>query len=105
MPFCDVYVVRAGDDLTKIARSKGYKTPAAIIAFPDNKVRFATPAKQNLIRPGEKIIIPWHPLLLKKLIATSEFLASKVAEEDISEMDLLESFIILIVAFYLFAAI
>jgi len=81
MPFCDVYVVKAGDNLTKIAKSKGYKTPAAIIGFPNNQTRFATPAKQNLIRPGERILIPWHPLLLKKLIATSEFLANQVAED------------------------
>ena len=81
MFFADVYVVKAGDNLTKIAKSRGYRNPAPVIAFLPNRSRFSSPGSENSLRIGEKIYIPWHPLVLKKLIATSEYLATQVAED------------------------
>lgn len=96
----DVYIVKAGDNLTKIAKNHGFGNPGPIFSYPPNKTLFRN-RSPDAIRPGEKIRIPYHPDLLKKIIATSKYLASELASETTKIMreqdihkDVLEKFLI-----------
>jgi hypothetical protein len=73
----DTYLVKPGDNLYKIGTSRGYKNPGPIVAFPANQALFKSPQTPYLIRAGERLCIPWHPDLLRKLIATSEEMIGK----------------------------
>ncbi len=79
MQFHDAYQVKAGDSLIKIGRRKGYSNPGPIVAYDPNK-RFFQNRSPNLLRPGDTFLIPWHPDLLKKFIATMEDLIKQVNE-------------------------
>lgn len=76
MPFHDVYAVKKGDNLTAIGRKWGYENPGPIVAYPDNQKKFKQ-RSPDLIFPGEQFAIPWHPDLLRKVIATSKYLAGE----------------------------
>jgi hypothetical protein len=102
MQFHDVYVVKPGDKLTTIARKKGYMNPGPIVAYPENQAFFRG-RSPNLIRPGEKFFVPWHPDLLKKFVVTMEALvadvqntANKLIREDVENKEELEKFLVMI---------
>lgn len=73
MTFHDVYRVQLNDNLTKIGRAFGYTNPGPIHAYPPNQglLRGRSP---NLLRPGETLMVPYHPDLLRKIVATSRHL-------------------------------
>jgi hypothetical protein len=79
MSFHGTYQVKPGDNLSKIAKSSGFANPGPIVAYPPNAAFFRG-RSPNLIRPGESFMIPYHPDLLKKIIATSEYLMEDVAK-------------------------
>ena len=103
MAFHDLYTVKSGDNLSNIARSRGYSNPGPIVAYPLNQRSFPPGCNLNLIRPGLRLYIPWHPDLLRKIIATSEHLiqrtsdvADRLIKEQVRNKKELEDFLILI---------
>jgi len=103
--FYDVYVARGNDvnELTTIGRKYGYDNPGPIVAFPPNRACFPRSASPGAVRTGTRLLIPWHPNLLRKLVVTQEHLASEVAsrareliEEQPANKEELEHFLILI---------
>ena len=97
--FHDTYRVKAGDNLAKIARSKGYRNPGPIVAYLPN-LAFFRGRSPNLIRPNETFFIPWTQDLLRKFIATMEYLirdvnetATKLVNEAVESKEELESFL------------
>src|SRR5262245_29943983 len=98
--FEDVYVVKKGDTLSAIARSRGYKSHEPIVAYPRNSAMFPTRASADKIRPGQRILIPWHPELILKVIVTSEALiqdtietTKRLMEEQIHDKEVLEEYL------------
>ncbi len=98
--FEDVYKVKAGDTLTAIAKSRGYKNPGPIVAYPPNSSMFPTRASADKIRPGQRLLIPWHPDLLTKIVATSQALidditktTTRLIEEQIHDKEELEEYL------------
>lgn len=79
MAFHDVYTVRTGDNLGTIARSRGYDNPGPIVAYPPNRGLFPQNYTPNVVHAGLQLLIPWHPDLLRKLIATSDYLIRETA--------------------------
>lgn len=77
MSFHDTYTVTRGDTLTKIGKRYGYDNPGPIVAYPPNAERFRGKSP-DLIYPQERFLIPWHPSLLWKYIATTKYLIESV---------------------------
>ena len=77
MQFHDPYVVKAGDSLFKIGRRQGFSNPGPIVAYWPNQAFFRKRSPES-IRPGDAFLIPWHPDLLRKFIATMQDLVNKV---------------------------
>jgi hypothetical protein len=78
MGFHDAYHVKSGDNLTRIARAHLFDNPGPIVAYPPNASFFRN-RSVHLIRPGETVLVPYHPDLLKKIIATSRHLIGEVS--------------------------
>jgi hypothetical protein len=80
--FYDVFVARGNDvsEIAKLARRHGYDNPGPIVSFPPNEAQFPRGASPGAVRGGARILVPWHPNLLRKLIATQEHLAVQVAQ-------------------------
>jgi hypothetical protein len=102
MQFHDVYTVKTGDSLIRIAKSKGYNNPGPIVAYPPNQAFFRG-RSLDVLRPYEKFFIPWNQDLLRKFIATMEDLirsvnetATKLIEEEVKSREELESFLVMI---------
>lgn len=79
MSFHESYRVRGGDNLTRIAKARGFDNPGPIVAYPENRLFFRT-RSPNLIRPGDAFLLPYHPDLLRKIVATSELLIAEVTK-------------------------
>ncbi|HNR69512.1 MAG TPA: hypothetical protein PKN24_15805 [bacterium] len=79
MVFHDTYFVRTRDNLTSIGRQFLFDNPGPIFAYPPNADRFHNKSP-HLIYPNEKLLIPWHPSLLQKYIATCNYLAQQVTD-------------------------
>ena len=78
--FYDSYVVKPGDTLSKIAQIYGFSNPGPIVAFPP-AASFWRGRSPNLIRPAERLSVPWLPDLLRKVIATSEHLIAEIGKD------------------------
>jgi hypothetical protein len=78
--FCDIYKVKAGDTLYALGKKRGFDNPGPIVAFPANAALFRTPMSPNQLAINTTLRIPWHPSVLQKLIATSEFLIDDTAD-------------------------
>jgi hypothetical protein len=83
MPFHDLYRTKGVDaqELFRVCKSHGYDNPGPIIAYPPNQSVFNTRQTPGKLPPGAQVLIPWHPTVLRKLIATSEFLAIEFAKD------------------------
>jgi hypothetical protein len=79
MSFHGTYQVKPGDNLSKVARTKGFDNPGPIVAYPPNASFFRS-RSPNMLRPAESFLIPYHPDLLRKIIATSEYLIVEVVK-------------------------
>lgn len=79
MQFHDPYVVKNGDSLARIGRRKCFSNPGPIVSYWPNK-NFFSKRSPNALRQGDAFLIPWHPDLLRKFIATMEDLVKKVTE-------------------------
>jgi hypothetical protein len=79
MAFHDTYTVKSGDSLAKIGKAYGFANPGPIVAYPPNSQRFLNKSP-SLIHPNEKFVVPWHPDLLHKYIATCQHLMSEVTK-------------------------
>lgn len=98
--FEDVYIVKAGDTLSTIARSRGYQNPGPVFAYPANRAMFPNRAAADKIKPGQRIRIPWHPHLLQKIIVTSQALiedttetTKRLIEEQVHDAEVLEEYL------------
>ena len=79
MPYHDLYKVKSGDNLSRIAKAHGLQNPGPIVAYPPNQAYFRR-RSPDLIHPGDRILIPYCPDLLTKIMATSQHLASEIAK-------------------------
>jgi hypothetical protein len=112
--YYDSYTARGNDlnELSTLARQRGFTNPGPIVAFPPNGKVFARDASPAALRPNVQILVPWRPDLLRKLIATMEHLASEVANDareliEGTEMSnkKLEQFLIMVDAICMLASI
>ena len=103
--FYDRYVARGNDvsEITTLARRHGYDNPGPIVSFPPNQAQFPRSASPGAVLAGTRILVPWHPNLLRKLIATLEHLGADIAkrareiiEEQHATKENLEQFLILV---------
>lgn len=65
--FHDQHVVASGDNLTKIAAAAGFKNPGPLAAYPENARHFRS-RSPDVIQPGERLFIPYHPDKLNRII-------------------------------------
>ena len=103
--FYDIYRARGNDisELLQVARAHGYDNPGPITAFPPNRNLFPPDATPAALPSGAQVLVPWHPDVLRKLIATEEYLASEMAnearrliEEQRESKESLEHFLVLV---------
>src|SRR6185437_9399122 len=103
--YYDTYVARGRDvaEIANLAQSYGYDNPGPIVAFPSNQAQFPRNATPAAVLAGVRILVPWHPNLLRKIIATQEHIAGEVAErarelieEQHTTKEKLEQFLILV---------
>ena len=88
-PFYTQFPVSAGQDLFRIASSRGFDNPGPVIAYPPNKPLFEKRfgatylkvARDFRLMPGDVLFVPWHPDSLRKTIATSEYLIREVRKD------------------------
>jgi hypothetical protein len=88
-PFYTKYPVKPGDNLFKIANSRGFDNPGPIIAYPPNRALFQKQfgsvflqvSRDFRLMPGDILYIPWHPNTLLKTIATSEHLVEELKKD------------------------
>jgi hypothetical protein len=80
MMFHDTYIVKRGDNLTKIGKEFGFANPGPIVAYTPNQARFRGKSP-DLIYPNERLLIPWRRDLLQKYVATCKHLMSEVAKD------------------------
>jgi hypothetical protein len=88
-PFYTKYPVGIGDNLFKIANSRGFQNPGPIIAYPPNKAlfqrrfgsAFLQVSRDFQLIPGDVLYIPWHPNTLLKTIATGEYLVEELKKD------------------------
>ena len=78
MSFHDTYTVKQGDTLTSIAKQFGFDNPGPIVGYPPNASALNA-GSPNLIRPGQRFLVPWRPDLLRKFIATSTAIKGDIA--------------------------
>lgn len=78
MPFHFPYAVKRGDNLTKIGKPWGFSNPGPIFKYPPNQSTFKGRTADQL-RPGDRLMVPYPPESLKKIVATSRHLAADVA--------------------------
>jgi hypothetical protein len=63
----------AGENITQVASLYGgYDSPGPVIAYPPNEAFFRR-RPPTALEVGDWFYIPWHPDLLRKLIATAEY--------------------------------
>jgi len=98
--FQEAYRIRPRDTLTRIARSRGYLNPGPIFAYPPNRPMFPNRAAADHISAGSTLYIPWHPDMLRKLIATSVHLmeesrnfATRLIERQVHDAEELEEYL------------
>ncbi len=112
--YCDTYNAHGNDvnELAQLARSGGYDNPGPIVAFPPNSKVFPAHASPTTLKPGTRVLVPWRPDLLRKLVATMQHLASEVAADarDIIEgttksKEELEQFLIMVDAVCMLASV
>ena len=110
--FYDTYTARGNDvtEITTLARRHGFDNPGPIVAFPPNQAVFPRAATPAAVPRGARILVPWNPRLLQKLIVTDEHLAGEVAtraQELIKDVkaskEELEQFLILVDAMCMLA--
>lgn len=102
MAFHDTYLVKPGDNLTRIGKAYGYSNPGPIVAYPQNAHHFRSKSP-DLIYPNDKFFIPWQRDLLQKYIVTCKNLINEVAkgasqliDEQIRNKKQLDDFLFLI---------
>jgi LysM domain len=78
MSFHDTYTVKQGDTLTGIGRQFGFDNPGPIVAYPRN-AGVLKGGSADLIRPGQRFLVPWRSDLLRKFIATGNALKADIA--------------------------
>lgn len=100
MQFHELYTVRSGDTLGKIALRNGYRNFGPIVAYPPNQ-QFFKKRSPNLLRPNERFFIPWNPNRLGKFITWQESLvedvistANKMIKEELADKEELEGFLL-----------
>ena len=62
------YIVRPGDTLTSIARQAGFTNPLDIYNNPANATLRSHRNNPNLIRPGDRIMIPPTPQMVRQVL-------------------------------------
>ena len=77
MTFEDIYTIKRNDTLIKIGTLYGYSNPGPIFYYPKNEPIFIS-KDPNKIWAGDTIYIPYHPDILRKIIATSIYLIEDV---------------------------
>jgi hypothetical protein len=87
--FYDHYIARGNSvsELTEIARSHGYDNPGPIVCFPPNSNIFPPAASPVSLPPKAQVLIPWHPNVLRKLIATEQYLIVEVTKSALELME------------------
>ena len=99
MDFHDVYKVKQGDNLTKIARARGFLNPGPIVFYPPNQPFFSK-RNPNQLRPGDVFVIPWAKEKLTKFIEGMKTLredvqktSQKLLKEEVENREELENFL------------
>jgi len=84
--YSHLYIVKRGDNLSKIALKFGYKNPGPIYAFPLNEKKISK-EKDYLIKINDILYIPWHPEHLEKM---SEAYIKFVGQANLMKYDTIE---------------